>query len=168
VLAQRRWTPCRAHLFTAAARRFPDFNRTRQGLDPGQGRHGGCGLTRWGENLFYTSADQVKRMFGSRAGANPKRLLRNPKLLGDTVYAAMGGYDARGLGAIQLTGPANHRAFVADGHDARRRPNLHADDPRRDHDGALVSRSLRRDGEGERRLHEGRDGCRSREDRGGA
>jgi predicted chitinase len=103
-----------AKAFTAAAQRFPGFNRTGWACILAKAATEAGGLTRWDENLFYTSADQVKRMFGSRAGANPERLLRNPKLLGDTVYAALGGYDGRGLGVIQLTGLVNHRAFAAD------------------------------------------------------
>lgn len=103
-----------AKAFTAAAARFPAFDRVGWACILAKANTEAGGLTRWDENLFYTSADQVKRMFGSRAGANPSALLRDPQLLGDTVYAALGGYEGRGLGVIQLTGLANHRAFAAD------------------------------------------------------
>jgi predicted chitinase len=103
-----------AKAFSAAAQRFPDFGRTGWACILAKANTEAGGLTRWDENLFYTSADQVKRMFGSRAGTNPAALLRNPKLLGDTVYAKIGGYDGRGLGVIQLTGLANHSAFASD------------------------------------------------------
>lgn len=103
-----------AKAFTAAAARFPAFTATGWACILAKAATEAGGLTRWDENLYYTSADQVRRMFGSRAGANPAALLRNPKLLGDTVYAKLGGYDGRGLGVIQLTGLANHSAFAAD------------------------------------------------------
>lgn len=69
-------------------------------------------LARWDENLYYTDPARVRQMFGDRAGPDPSRLLRNPKLLGDTVYAHLGGYMARGLGGVQLTGIQNHTAFA--------------------------------------------------------
>ena len=102
-----------AEAFTAAAARFPTFSRTGWACIFAKAATEAGGLTRWDENLFYTSAAQVKLMFGSRA-PDPAALLRNPRLLGDTVYAHLGGYDGRGLGVIQLTGLANHTAFARD------------------------------------------------------
>ncbi|WP_424813582.1 peptidoglycan-binding domain-containing protein [Roseococcus sp. YIM B11640] len=103
-----------AAAFSSASERFPAFNRTGWACILAKANTEAGGLTRWDENLFYTSAEQVKRMFGGRAGANPEKLLRNPRLLGDTVYSHLGGYDGRGLGVIQLTGLANHSAFAMD------------------------------------------------------
>jgi len=135
-----------AAAFTAAAQRFPAFNREGWACILAKAATEAGGLTRWDENLYYTSVAQVALMHGMRAvtgGAaedampayraaiqaarKAKRpdpvapeaiareitpLLRNPKALGDRVYAALGGYDGRGLGVIQLTGLANQQAFA--------------------------------------------------------
>ena len=102
-----------ADAFTAAARRFPGFNSTGWACILAKANTETGGLTRWDENLYYTSVEQVTRMHGSRAGLSPEALLRNPQRLGDQVYAKWGGYAGRGLGVIQLTGLANQSAFAA-------------------------------------------------------
>lgn len=103
-----------ADAFSAAAERFPAFTRVGWAAIMAKAATEARGLTRWDEDLYYTTAAQVVRMHGGRAGANPEALLRNPRKLGDQVYAHLGGYDARGLGVIQLTGLANHSAFAMD------------------------------------------------------
>lgn len=103
-----------AAAFTAASARFPAINRTGWACILAKAATEAKGLTRWDEDLYYTTAAQVQRMFGARAGDQPEKLLRNPKLLGDTVYAAWGGYEARGLGVIQVTTLANQQAFARD------------------------------------------------------
>ncbi len=100
--------------FSTAAAKYPMFTPLGWVCILAKAKTEAKGLTRWDENLYYTTVAQVTKMFGSRAGAQPEKLLRNPKLLGDTVYAAWGGYDARGLGVIQLTTLANHQAFARD------------------------------------------------------
>ncbi|WP_421992355.1 peptidoglycan-binding domain-containing protein [Roseococcus sp.] len=103
-----------ATAFTAAVGRFPAFNRTGWACILAKANTEAGGLTRWDENLFYTTVEQVTRMHGSRAGLHPEKFLRNPRALGDQVYAKWGGYDGRGLGVIQLTGLPNHTAFASD------------------------------------------------------
>ena len=72
------------------------------------------GLTRMSEDMYYTSAEWLHQVFpshfASAAAAQP--YTRNPEKLGDLVYAAIGGYAARGFGWGQLTGLANHGAYA--------------------------------------------------------
>lgn len=103
-----------AAAFNGAAARFPAFNRLGWACIMAKAATEARGLTRWDEDLYYTTEAQVLKMHGARAGAHPETLLRNPKKLGDQVYAAWGGYDARGLGIIQNTTLANHSAFAID------------------------------------------------------
>lgn len=103
-----------AAAFNGAAARFPAFNRIGWATILAKANTEAKNLTRWDEDLYYTSVEQVVKMHGSRAGAHPEALLRNPKALGDQVYAAWGGYEARGLGIIQNTTLANHQAFAND------------------------------------------------------
>jgi putative chitinase len=103
-----------AAAFSAAAERFPAFNRVGWACIMAKAATEARGLTRWDEDLYYTTEAQVVRMHGKRAGADPASLLRNPKKLGDQVYSKIGGYGGRGLGVIQLTGLANHSAFAID------------------------------------------------------
>jgi len=101
-----------ASALTGAFGRFPAFTPLGAATIIAKAEIETGGLTRWDEDLYYTSEAQVRRMFGARAGANPAALLRNPQALGDQVYAALGGYDARGGGIVQLTGLDNQRAFA--------------------------------------------------------
>lgn len=103
-----------AAAFNGAAARFPAFNRAGWACILAKANTEAKNLTKWDEDLYYTTVAQVVRMHGARAGAHPELLLRNPKALGDQVYAAWGGYDARGLGIIQNTTLANHQAFAND------------------------------------------------------
>ncbi|RVT97883.1 hypothetical protein EOD42_08825 [Rhodovarius crocodyli] len=102
-----------AGALTGAFARFPAYTRLGAAGVIAKAEIETGGLTRIDENLFYTTEAQVRLMFGSRAGANPGALLRNPKALGDQVYAALGGYEARGGGIVQLTGYDNQLAYAS-------------------------------------------------------
>ena len=102
-----------ANAFTQAAERFPAFNRAEWACIFAKVKTEAMGLTRWDEDLYYSTVAQITKMHGSRAGTKPETLTRNPVKLGNQVYAKWGGYPARGLGTIQLTGLANHQAFAS-------------------------------------------------------
>jgi predicted chitinase len=135
-----------AKAWTAAFARFPAFAPLGAACGIGKSEVETGGLTKWDEDLYYTSVAQVALMHGTRAVTSPAAvqamagyrsaiqaarrakaadpaapvaiaqevtpLLRNPKALGDRVYAALGGYAARGGGGVQLTGLANQQAFA--------------------------------------------------------
>lgn len=91
---------------------FPEFNRNGAACILAMANSETGGLTRWDENLNYSTAGQIKQTFGRRAGGDIGALLNNPVALGNQVYAHLGGYEARGGGIIQLTGLDNQRAFA--------------------------------------------------------
>lgn len=93
-------------------------------------------FTRLEENLFYTTPARILAVFPSRVRSLAKaaKLVRNPELLANTVYAGrLGNGDAasgegwryRGRGIFQLTGADNYRlASAALGVDYVVRPEL--------------------------------------------
>lgn len=99
---------------TAAWQRFPQFNRKGVATILAKADTEAMNLTRWDEDLYYTTVEQLVRMHGARAGNDPASLLRRPVATGDQVYQAWGGYPGRGLGLVQLTTLANHQAFARD------------------------------------------------------
>ena len=69
------------------------------------------------ECMTYTTAARIVAVFPSHFPGGVRQALpfvRQPKLLGDRVYAALGGYDARGDGLAEVTGLTNFRAYAAD------------------------------------------------------
>ena len=83
--------------------------------------HESAGFSRLEEGLFYTSADRIVRVFGTRAGSPEEVacLVRNSRALANRVYAfrngnldeASGdGWAYRGRGLLQLTGRGNYMA----------------------------------------------------------
>lgn len=76
------------------------------------------GLTRLDENLNYTTADRLTKVFPSKfaTAESAKLFLRNPEKLANHVYAGKNGnkdggdgWLYRGSGLIQLTGRGNFR-----------------------------------------------------------
>ena len=69
------------------------------------------------ECMTYTTAARIVAVFPSHFPGGVRQALpyvRQPKLLGDRVYAALGGYDDRGDGLAEVTGLSNFRAYAAD------------------------------------------------------
>lgn len=84
----------------------------------GQMAHETQALTRFQENLNYTSADRIKAVFGARVKCDPELLVRDPERLANHVYAgrfgngneASGdGFKFRGRGGFHLTFRSNYR-----------------------------------------------------------
>jgi predicted chitinase len=67
------------------------------------------------ENMNYSSVERLRTVFPSKfktlTDAKVKTYVNNPKVLGDLVYAELGGYDYRGRGYIQLTGKDNYTKY---------------------------------------------------------
>ena len=92
-------------------------------------------LTRGRENLYYTTAERLLKVFGKHIrGDEAGQFLRDPVALGNRVYASrMGngdeasgdGYRYRGGGPIGLTGLDNYEAFArASGYQVTANPSL--------------------------------------------
>lgn len=86
-----------------------------------QAAHESASFTRLEENLFYTTADRIRKVFPSSVPSlvEAGRLVRNPKALANRVYANKNGngpestgdgFRYRGRGLFQLTGLANYSA----------------------------------------------------------
>lgn len=84
--------------------------------------HESAGFARTVENLFYTTAANIRRAWPSRFrdDSEAERYARNPTALANYVYADVNGnggqnsgdgYRYRGRGLIQLTGRANYLAY---------------------------------------------------------
>lgn len=101
-----------AKALTAAWQRYRAFNRLGVATILAKANTEAMGLTRWDEDLYYTTVTQLIRMHGLRAGDNPASLLRRPVATGDQVYKAWGGYMGRGMGLVQNTTLPNHQAFA--------------------------------------------------------
>jgi putative chitinase len=108
----------------AALDRFEITSRTQVAAFIAQASHESMGFTRLEENLYYTSAERVRKIFSGRVHdmETAARLCRNPRALADHVYAnRLGNGDAasgegwkyRGRGLFQLTGFANYYAAGA-------------------------------------------------------
>ncbi|AKJ28853.1 glycoside hydrolase family 19 protein [Caldimonas brevitalea] len=104
-----------------ACRRFGITSRQRLAAFVAQAAHESNGFERLEEDLRYTSAARVCKVFRGRvktlAQAGP--LLRNPRALANVVYsnrlgngdvASDDGWRYRGRGLFQLTGRANYMA----------------------------------------------------------
>ena len=73
------------------------------------------GLKACQEDMYYTGAAWVAQVFHSHFPGGATQAvpyLRNPEKLGNYVYAALGGYNARGLGLGQVTGHGNHGDYA--------------------------------------------------------
>ncbi|WP_127785802.1 hypothetical protein [Rhodovarius crocodyli] len=124
-----------AKALTAAFARFPAFTPLGAATIIAKAQVETGGLTRWDENLNYSKPEQLLRMHGSRAVrtesakaalrarpaggpwpdialAEAREICGKPMACGDRVYAALGGYEARGGGIVQLTGLDNQQAFA--------------------------------------------------------
>lgn len=102
----------------------------------GQMAHESGGFTRLVENLNYTSADTIARVWPSRfTKASAVAFVRNPEALANSVYSGrMGnvqpgdGWRYRGRGLVHLTGRENYqRAQAANGIPLVTNPDLAAD-----------------------------------------
>jgi putative chitinase len=102
----------------------------------GQMAHESGGFTRLVENLNYTSADTIARVWPSRfTKASAVAFVRNPEALANRVYGSrMGnmqpgdGWRYRGRGLVHLTGRENYqRAQAANGIPLVTNPDLAAD-----------------------------------------
>lgn len=125
-----------AAALTAAFARFPQFTLLGAATIIAKAEMETGGLTRLSEGMDY-SAPRLLEVFGKRAvrteaaraalAAHVKdtpwpaialqeagEIAGNEAATGDRVYAALGGFAARGAGLVQLTGNANHLAFAKD------------------------------------------------------
>jgi putative chitinase len=102
----------------------------------GQMAHESGGFTRLVENLNYTSADTIARVWPTRFNkASAAALVRNPEALANSVYGSrMGnvqpgdGWRYRGRGLVHLTGRENYqRAQTATGIPLVSNPDMAAD-----------------------------------------
>ena len=69
------------------------------------------------ECMTYTTAARIVAVFPSHFPGGVRQALpyvRQPRLLGDKVYAALGGYDDRGDGLAEVTGLTNFHAYAGD------------------------------------------------------
>ena len=94
-------------------------------------------LMRGRENMFYTTAERLLKVFGTRIRADEvEKFLRNPVALGNRVYAnrpgsgngdelSGDGYRFRAGGPLGLTSRANYAAFeAASGYPVTTNPSL--------------------------------------------
>jgi predicted chitinase len=125
-----------AAALTAAFARFPEFNALGAACIIGKAEMETGGLTQLDEGMRY-SPQRMLEVFGQRAvrtdaakaavAAHVKNtpwpaialneaaeVAGDEVATGDRVYAALGGFAARGGGLIQLTGLANQTAFAQD------------------------------------------------------
>ena len=102
----------------------------------GQLDHESAGFKSTQENLNYTSADRIRKVFGkSLNGVDPNTLVNNPEALANVVYGKKNGnrggsdgWNYRGRGLVQLTGRGNYEAASkAIGVDLVSNPELAAD-----------------------------------------
>jgi len=101
----------------------------------GQCSHESSGFARLEEDLWYTRADHIARVFESRVPSESvaQTLTRRPQVLANVVYAEKNGngdpasgdgWRYRGRGLLQLTGRANY----ADAAEDLRRPYIEQPD----------------------------------------
>lgn len=99
--------------------------------------HESNNLTRWEENLNYSTAERIAAVFGKRRFPTvdaAKPYVNQPEKLANFVYAGMignglvaagDGWRFRGRSPVQLTGRANYRACAAKiGHPLETSPEL--------------------------------------------
>jgi putative chitinase len=145
ILSKCRVKPATAKEFAphidAAFLRFGIATKHQKAGFLAQALHESQDLTRLVENLFYTTPEQVRRVWPKRFAtlADAARVLRNPELLANTVYsnwlgngdfASGDGWKHRGRGIFQLTGRANYMAAgEALGRPYKDRPDLVSEVP---------------------------------------
>lgn len=102
----------------------------------GQLDHESGGFKSLKENLNYSSAERIQKIFGkSLKGVDPRALVNNPEALANVVYGhkngnkgGSDGWNYRGRGLVQLTGRGNYeQASKALGIDLVNNPDLAAD-----------------------------------------